>query len=252
MRRGHNGSTRIEPFAPAVRYHAAMNDGPHIVRIAALVADRARAEMLTALMGGQALTATELAELADVTKPTASAHLARLLEARILAVEAQGRHRYFRLAHEDVAQLLESLLGVAWRTGAVRLKSSPRDPALCKARVCYDHLAGELGVLAFDAFEKRRWLRHDENGLGLSPAGERKCRDLGIEWGGSRRPMCRACLDWSARRHHLAGQVGAALLDRCYVLGWARRRKGTRIVDFTAAGERAFRRAFAIPSVTSG
>ena len=200
-----------------------MNDGPQIVRIATLVADRARAGMLTALMGGQALTATELSEVADVTKATASGHLAKLLEARIVAVEQQGRHRYFRLAHEDVAQLLESLLGVAWRTGAVPLKSSPRDPDLRHARVCYDHLAGDLGVLAFEAFEKRRWLEHGENGLGLSRAGERKCRELGLVWGEGRRPVCRACLDWSARRHHLAGRVGAALLERCYALGWAKR-----------------------------
>ena len=226
-------------------YDAAMNDGPQILRIATLVADRARAGMLTALMGGQALTATELSQVAEVTKATASGHLGKLLEAKILAVESQGRHRYYRLAHEDVAQLLESLLGVAWRTGAVRLKSSPRDPALRHARVCYDHLAGDLGVLAFEAFEKRRWLEHGENGLGLSRAGERKCRELGLEWDAGRRPLCRACLDWSARRHHLAGRVGAALLERCYALGWAKRRKGTRIVDFTPRGERAFREAFA-------
>jgi DNA-binding transcriptional ArsR family regulator len=235
---------RAEPWGRGIRYDAAMNDGPHIVRIASLVADRARAEMLTALMGGQALTATELAEVAEVTKATASGHLARLLDASIVAVESQGRHRYFRLAHEDIAHLLESLLGVAWRTGAVRLKSSPRDPDLRRARVCYDHLAGELGVLAFEAFEKRRWLEHGENGLGLSRAGERKCRELGLVWGEGRRPVCRACLDWSARRHHLAGQVGAALLQRCYALGWAKRRKGTRVVDFTAGGERAFLEAF--------
>jgi DNA-binding transcriptional ArsR family regulator len=221
-----------------------MNDGPQILRIATLVADRARAGMLTALMGGQALTATELSQVAEVTKATASGHLGKLLEAKILAVESQGRHRYYRLAHEDVAQLLESLLGVAWRTGAVRLKSSPRDPALRHARVCYDHLAGDLGVLAFEAFEKRRWLEHGENGLGLSRAGERKCRELGLSWADGRRPLCRACLDWSVRRHHLAGQVGAALLHRCFALGWAKRRKGTRVVDFSASGERAFLAVF--------
>ncbi|MGE5170915.1 MAG: metalloregulator ArsR/SmtB family transcription factor [Rudaea sp.] len=223
-----------------------MSDGPNIVRIAALLGDRARAEMLTALLGGQALTATELARVAGVTKQTASAHLSRLVEARLVAVEAQGRHRYFRLADDDVAQLLESLMGVAYRTGALRLRSSPRDPALRKARVCYDHLAGDLGVLAFDAFEKRRWLRHDERGLRLSPSGERFCTELGIEVAAlqGRRPLCRACLDWSARRHHLAGQVGAALLERCYRLGWARRRKGTRVVDFHPRGEREFRAMF--------
>ena len=228
-----------------------MKDGPHLASVAALIGERARGDMLTALMGGQALTATELATEAGVGKATASAHLARLVAGGMLAVESRGRHRYFRLAHEDVAQLLESLLGVAWRTGAVRLKSSPRDPDLRHARVCYDHLAGDLGVFAFDAFEKRRWLRHDEQGLRLSPAGERECARLGLVLEGGRRPVCRTCLDWSARRHHLAGQVGTALLQRCYALGWAKRRKGTRIVDFTPRGERAFLHAFAPGSALS-
>src|SRR6188768_4238876 len=137
-----------------------MKDGPHISRIAALIGDRARADILTALMGGQALTATELAEVAGVTKPTMSAHLARLLEGRLVSVESQGRHRYFRLADDDVAEVLESIMGVAHRTGAVRLKSSPREPAMRKARVCYDHLAGELGVFAFERFQKRRFFVH--------------------------------------------------------------------------------------------
>ena len=122
-----------------------MKDGPSIVRVAALIGDHARAEVLTALLADRALTATELAGIAGVTKQTISAHLGKLLEAGLIAVEHQGRHRYFRLADPDVAALLESLMGVAFRTGAVRLRSSPREPALRKARVCYDHLAGELG-----------------------------------------------------------------------------------------------------------
>jgi len=224
-----------------------MKDGPNVAGIAALIGDRARSEILTALLGGQALTATELAEVADVTKQTASAHLARLVDAKLVAVEKQGRHRYFRLADDDVAQLMESLLGVAYRAGALRLRSSPREPALRKARVCYDHLAGDLGVLAFDAFSKRRWIAHDESGLTLSKAGAEFCRELGIDVDAARRgrrPVCRACLDWSARRHHLAGQVGALLLERCYALGWAKRRRGTRVVDFTPRGEREFLRLF--------
>jgi len=224
-----------------------MKDGPNIAGIAALIGERARSEILTALLGGQALTATELAGVADVTKQTASAHLAKLAGAGLVAMERQGRHRYFRLADEDVAQLLESLLGVAYRTGALRLRSSPRDPDLRKARVCYDHLAGDLGVLAFDAFRKRRWIAHDESGLTLSRAGAEFCAGLGIDLEAakaSRRPMCRTCLDWSARRPHLAGHVGAQLLERCYALGWARRRRGTRVVDFTPRGEREFRRLF--------
>ena len=228
-------------------YDGRMKDGPNITGIAALIGDRARSEMLTALLGGQALTATELAGVADVTKQTASAHLARLLDASLVAMESQGRHRYFRLADDDVAQLLESLLGVAYRTGALRLRSSPRDPALRKARVCYDHLAGDLGVMMFDSFQKRRWLAQGPHGLALSRPGERFCRDLGIQVDAaraSRRPACRACLDWSARRHHLAGQVGAGLLARLYELRWAKRREGSRVVDFSPRGEREFRAVF--------
>src|SRR5256885_13405908 len=175
-----------------------MKDGPHIAGIAAVIGDRARAEILTALMGGEALTATELAQIADVTKQTASAHLAKLLQAKLVACRSQGRHKYFRLADRDVAELLELLMGVAQRTGAVRLKSSPREPALRKARVCYDHLAGDLGVLMFDAFRKRRWIAHDETGLTLSRSGEKFCHQMGIDPSASRtgRPLCRTCLDW--------------------------------------------------------
>ena len=225
-----------------------MKDGPNIAAVAALIGDRARSEILTALLGGQALTATELSGVADVTKQTVSAHLSRLVGAKLLTVESQGRHRYFRLADDDVVQLLEALLGVAYRTGAMRLKSSPRDPALRKARVCYDHLAGDLGVMAFDAFKKHRWIALDDSGLTLSRSGEKFCREFGLDVDGaraSRRPMCRTCLDWSARRHHLAGHVGVQLLAKFYGLGWAKRRSGTRIVDFTPRGEREFLRVFA-------
>ena len=227
-----------------------MKDGPSIARIAALIGDHARAEILTALMTGQALTATELAGVAGVTKQTISAHLAKLVGARLLAVESQGRHRYFRLADRDVAHLLESLMGVAYRAGAVRLRSSPREPALRKARVCYDHLAGELGVLAFDGLEQRRLLRMREDRLEVTAGGRSFFRDIGIEvesLGGARRALCRTCLDWSMRRHHLAGALGEALLDRCYALGWARRVKGSRVVSFSAWGEAAFRERFSLP-----
>jgi DNA-binding transcriptional ArsR family regulator len=224
-----------------------MKDGPNIVGIAALIGDHARAEILTALTAGQALTATELAGVAGVTKQTVSAHLAKLLEARLVAVESQGRHRYFRLDNRDVAQLLESLMGVAYRTGAVRLRASPREPALRKARVCYDHLAGELGVLVFDGLEQRRLLRTGNAGLQLTSNGQRLFAGIGIDieaLANRRRPLCRACLDWSVRRHHLGGALGAALLDRCFELGWARRSKGSRVVNFSLSGEQALRERF--------
>jgi DNA-binding transcriptional ArsR family regulator len=224
-----------------------MKDGPSIARIAALIGDHARADVLTALLGGQALTATELGQVAGVTKQTISSHLAKLVDARLVAVENQGRHRYFRLADRDVADLLEKLMGVAYRAGAVRIRTSPREPALRFARVCYDHLAGDLGVLAFDSLERRGLLKSRDGNLDVTRSGAAFFRELGIDpeaLAPSRRPLCRACLDWSVRRHHLAGALGAALLRRTFDLGWARRGKGTRIVNFTPPGERAFRERF--------
>ena len=229
-------------------YDRTMKDGPSIVGIAALIGDHARAEILTALMTGQALTATELVEVAGVTKQTVSGHLAKLVDARLVAVESQGRHRYFRLADQDVAHLLESLMGVAYRTGAVRLRSSPREPALRKARVCYDHLAGELGVLVFESLTQRKLLRVLDKAAELTPQGRRFCAGFGIDLESleqGRRPLCRTCLDWSMRRPHLAGALGAAILSRSLDLGWARRAVGSRVVNFTPAGERALRSQFA-------
>ncbi|HEY2818046.1 MAG TPA: helix-turn-helix domain-containing protein [Casimicrobiaceae bacterium] len=226
-----------------------MKDGPSIARVAALIGDHARAETLAALAGGQALTATELANVAGVTKQTISGHLAKLVGARLVAVESQGRHRYFRLADRDVGELLEKLMGVAYRVGAVRVRTSPREPKLRFARVCYDHLAGELGVLAFDSLAQRGLLKHARDDLVVTRNGRAFWRDLGIELDDiapTRRLLCRPCLDWSMRRHHLAGALGAALLHRMFELNWARREKDSRIVTFSAAGERAFRERFSL------
>ena len=226
-----------------------MKDGPSIAGIASLLGDRARADILTALMAGPALTATELAAEAGVTKQTASAHLGRLVDARLIAVESQGRHRYFRLADRDVAHLIESLMGVAFRTGAIRLRASPREPALRKARVCYDHLAGELGVRLYDALLEQRLITSGKNGLALSAKGTRCCSELDIDvamLAHRRRPLCRPCLDWSVRRHHLAGALGAALLARFVALGWARVGKGSRVVSFSQAGEKALCERFGL------
>ncbi|WP_019142766.1 ArsR/SmtB family transcription factor [Noviherbaspirillum massiliense] len=219
-----------------------MKDGPNIVGIAALIGDHARAEALTALMSGRALTATELADAAGVTKQTMSAHLAKMLDAGLIAVESQGRHRYFRLADEEIAHLLESLMGVAYMTGAVRLRSSPREPALRKARVCYDHLAGETGVRIYASLLKNKALMLGDVGLEVTAFGERLFAQIGIDasqLSRQRRFFCRSCLDWSERRHHLAGSLGAALFARMIELGWARRAKDSRVVTFTTTGERA-------------
>jgi len=206
-----------------------MKDGPNIVGIAALIGDRARADVLTALMADRALTATELAGVA------------------LVAVESQGRHRYFRLADQDVAQLLESLMGVAFRTGAVRVLASPREPALRKARVCYDHLAGEVGVRIYESLMQRRALVPGADGIELTKEGKRVFQKLRIDTDAlakQKRAFCRACLDWSERRNHLAGALGAALLARIVELGWAKRARDSRVVLLTATGREALQRMF--------
>jgi DNA-binding transcriptional ArsR family regulator len=220
-----------------------MQDGPNITGIAALIGDQARSQVLTVLMSGMALTATELADAAGVTRQTISAHLSRLCEAGLLSVASQGRHRYFRIAGPEVAQALESLMGLAFGTGAVRLRSSPREPALRKARVCYDHLAGELGVLVHDRLAQRGALAVDADGVRLTAAGQTIVGALGLDPTPppSRRPFCRTCLDWSERRHHLSGLLGSALLARFEQLGWARRVPDSRVLAFSASGEAALR-----------
>lgn len=213
-----------------------------------MVGDPARANMLTALLNGEALTASELALEANVTKQTASSHLAKLVAAGLVAVEAQGRHRYYRLADADVAGLLETLMGVAARAKALRTRPGPKEPALRHARLCYDHLAGELGVALFDSFIKNKWiLPGPEKTFALTRLGRVKVSTFvteiaELEQGA--RPLCRACLDWSVRRHHLAGALGAAILDEIFERGWAEQRGSSRIVDFTRLGEAALKRTF--------
>ena len=224
-----------------------MADSPNIAAVASLIGDRARATMLMCLMAGRSHTATELARAASVTKQTASSHLSKLVDAHLVAVENIGRHRYFRLADHDVGTVIEHLTGLAERTGAVHIDSGPSDPAMRKARVCYDHLAGELGVLVFDSLTQQGLRRTSDDGLALTTDGERFCGTIGIEVGTierRRRPMCLPCLDWSVRRHHLAGALGGAMLSRFFALGWARPQKGTRVVIFSFVGERSLRSRF--------
>lgn len=216
-----------------------MREGPDIARVAALVADPARSAMLIALMDGRALTATELAGLGGITKQTASSHLAKLVEGEVLVVEAQGRHRYFRLSGPHVASLLEALM--VFSSDAVPpLRIGPRDPALRKARICYDHLAGEMGVRLFERMQADQWLADD---LTVTDRGSNKLADIGLsltDLPPSNRPICRACIDWSQRRQHLAGRLGKAILDQMLARSWAQRLSNSRIINFTPEGERIF------------
>ena len=222
-----------------------MKDGPSIASIAALIGDPARANMLTALMDGRALTVSELAEAAGVGLPTASGHLARLDQAGLVAARKQGRHRYFQLPGADVAELIEKLMGLAQRTGAVRVRTGPRNAALRTARVCYDHLAGERAVALMQRLLERGMIAGSDLPV-VTERGRALLTGIGIDMaslGRSRRPLCRACLDWSERKSHLGGTLGAAILDHIITSGWATRESG-RVVRFNPRGEKAFDAAF--------
>ncbi|MFN5405664.1 ArsR/SmtB family transcription factor, partial [Bradyrhizobium sp.] len=183
-----------------------MKSGPDIAMVAALVGDPARANMLTALLSGRALTATELAQEAGVTPQTASSHLAKLESGGLIEPEKQGRHRYYRLADPDVADVLEKLAGLAARAGHMRVRTGPKEPELRRARICYDHLAGDLGVQMLDSMVSQKLVRRRKQEIVLTEDGEQfLTRHLRISpemLAHPRRPVCKACLDWSARRHH--------------------------------------------------
>jgi DNA-binding transcriptional ArsR family regulator len=227
-----------------------MKAGPDIAMVASLVGDPARANILTALMTGRALTASELAHQAGVTPQTASSHLAKLEAGGLIEPEKQGRHRYYRLTGPDVAGVLEGLAGLAARAGHMRVRTGPKDPALRRARICYDHLAGDLGVQMLDSMKRQRLVRESRQAIELTADGQRflaNSLQISLEsLAHPRRPVCKACLDWSERRHHLAGTLGAAMMNRFTELKWAARdaAPGSRVVNFTRNGEKRFAALF--------
>jgi DNA-binding transcriptional ArsR family regulator len=216
-----------------------MPDTPNIAFIAALVADPTRAKMLALLMDGRAQTATELALEGGVTPSTASSHLARLTGAGLLTIASQGRHRYFRIAGADVARAIEGLMNIAPHSRARGALPGPRNQAMRLARVCYDHLAGEEGVRLLDRLRLEKLIAGDDDSLTLTARGEAWCGRIGVDLGAlraTRRRLCRQCLDWSERRAHLAGALGAALLDRLFELRYARREPESRTVVLSPRG----------------
>ena len=224
--------------------------------VAALAGDPARAGMLHALMDGRALTASELARVAGVTPQTASGHLSRMTDAGLLAMIKQGRHHYHRLASPAVAQMMESIMLVASGSElpTKRLATGPRDAAMRRARMCYDHLAGTLGVALADALVDNGYAEMTGEAGSLTPDGASFLAGLGIDVEAliakqgkrSARVLCRPCLDWSERRSHLAGTVGAAICSQSLAKGWIRRIDGTRTINITPKGVRAFREQFGV------
>jgi DNA-binding transcriptional ArsR family regulator len=216
-----------------------MSEGLDLAEVAALVGDAARANILAALLGGRALTAGELAYFAHVSPQTASAHLAKLTEGRLIAMARQGRNRYYRLATPLVVQMLERIMAVA-ADGPVRYRPiSKADEAMRAARTCYDHFAGRLGVGLADRLSERGYLVLTEEGGEITESGTSFLNGFGVDLGAlrrTRRAFCRPCLDWTERRPHIGGAIGAALATRCFDLGWFTRSRDSRALSITPAG----------------
>jgi DNA-binding transcriptional ArsR family regulator len=218
-----------------------MSMAPQIAEVAALVGDPARANILCALLGGRAITAAELAFAAHVSPQTASEHLGKLLAARLVAVAKQGRHRYYRLAGPHVGQMLESIMSVAL-VGPPRFQPHTKaDDVMRRARTCYDHLAGALGVGIADRLVERGFVVLGDEAGEVTPAGAGFLTELGIDLSlarTKRRVFCRPCLDWTERRPHIGGAVGAAIACRCFELKWIERIGGSRAVIISVTGRR--------------
>ena len=221
--------------------------------IAALMGDPARASMLQLLMDGRAHTASDLAHAAGVTAQTASGHLARMVEANLLAARAQGRNRFYRLASGEVAHVMESLMALAGESVPPASKSAAwrRDPDLRFCRTCYDHLAGQVGIAVTDSLTQHGHLEPEgARDWKLTHSGELFCRRLGVDVDGAQqagtRHFARQCLDWSERRPHISGALGAAIADTFFKKGWAERLRRGRTVRLTDSGRRALNGHFGV------
>lgn len=228
-----------------------MTNTSRFAQIASLAGEPARANMLHGLLDGRALTATELAQLSGVTPQTASGHLAKLVDANLIEVLKQGRHRYFRLASPAVAHMMEAIMEVAslGPEAGRQISTGPRDKALREARTCYNHMAGRLSVDIAETLTRRGFIQlGPEAGL-ITEAGLRFFCEIGmpLKSGSEHTPhLCRACLDWSERRLHIAGALGTHLLDHCVEKQWVRRSKASRVLTITPSGHRVFREVFGI------
>ena len=218
-----------------------------LAETASLVGDPTRAAMLVTLMDGRALTAGELARVAGVTAQTASGHLAKMLEARLIAVERQGRHRYYRLGSAAIGAMLETMMVAA---APPPVRTGPRDAAMRRARICYNHLAGEAGVAIADAMRARGQIDLAGDGAALTASGLQMLEEIGVELRSGKKAggavFCRPCLDWSERRHHIAGAAGAAIFSSFLKHNWIRRMEHSRALIITPTGITAFEHHFGV------
>ncbi len=220
-----------------------------MAEVAALVGDPARANILSALMGGSALTAGELVHAAGVSPQTTSGHLGKLTDGRLIACVKQGRHRYYRIATPRVAEMLEGIMAVAAGSPPRHRPASKADEAMRTARTCYDHFAGKLGVGLTDVLCMRGHLALANDGGEVTESGVAFLQEFGIDLAAMRsrrRIFCRPCLDWTERRPHLGGSVGAGLAQRCFDLGWLERMRDSRALLVSPRGRRGFEDVFGL------
>jgi predicted transcriptional regulator len=222
---------------------------PDISFVASLIGDPTRACMLTALMGGKALTATELAVEANVTSQTASSHLSKLVDGQLLVVRKQGRHKYFQLKGFEVAELIEKLLTMTAKNATTNISTGPSDPKLKQSRICYDHLAGEIAVALYDSLAKQEYIVDKQSETLLTDLGKTFFNDLGADVENmprNKRPVCKSCLDWSERRNHLSGRLGQWILNDLFSKGWAAKDLNSRVIHFTPKGLALFNKRYGV------
>jgi DNA-binding transcriptional ArsR family regulator len=215
---------------------------PDFASVAAVIGDPSRALILSALADGRAMPAGDLARLAHVSPQTASTHLEKLFKAKLLSVVVQGRHHYYRLRDARVAELIESLSVIARPVVPLTERQQEKAGQLRFARTCYGHLAGKIGVAITEALCSHSYIADEDAGYRLSETGMAWFRSIGIDVGGlKRRPLAKRCLDWSERRHHLAGALGVALCGRVMELGWAVRIRDSRALRLSDSGRAQIR-----------
>lgn len=224
---------------------------PNVAKVAALIGDSVRAKMLFALLDGRELTASELAFRGEASPQAASAHLAKLVDGGLISARNAGRQRLFRLASPEIAHAIEVLASIAPVTPVTSLNQHTAMQRLRRARSCYDHLAGRLGVAVTDALTERRLLAAGDDVFAITRNGESFFADIGVDLvalRASRRHFARACMDWTERRHHVAGALGAALLERFVTNGWLLRNQRDRSLEITTEGHLHLKNAFGIHS----
>ncbi|MGZ7442699.1 ArsR/SmtB family transcription factor [Paenibacillus sp. TH7-28] len=221
----------------------------NVALIASMVSDASRSAMLTVLMDGRFHAAGELAHMAGIQPQTASFHLAKMADAGLITVEKQGRHRYYGIRNPEVAQVMESLMSIAPPVKIKSLRQSAENQALRRARTCYDHLAGSLGVSLTQSLVREGILQEGASGFEVTKKGEAFFENFQIDLNqvkSKRRSFSHKCLDWSERRHHLAGALGQALLERLLELNWVQRLPNTRAIKITPQGKAGLKEAFAL------